>query len=527
MRITGCGLLAGLLLPLAVQAQATGRVSGVVTSDAGQPVPNAQITVQATLLRAVTDSVGRYILGNVPAGSRTVRATSLGHSPQEVTVTVTAGSMTTLDFKLGIVAAKLSEVVVVGYGEQRAATITGSVANVSSEEFVPGPSRDAAQALAGKVAGLGIITPNGDPRRGSEIQLRGVTTVQGSRNPLILIDGVPGSLETVPSSDIESISVLKDGSAAAIYGARASNGVILISTKRHTGGKPTLRYEGFASQQTIYHRPEFLTADDYRRLIAGGTNYTDLGSNTDWQQQILRSPVSQHHYVSVGGGDVGTNYTAALTFDNSQGIFLRSDNQEVTARGDIRHSMFESKLDVDFSFLNREQNYFNGPDFNAAWRQALIHNPTDQVKSDDGMWQERGTYMYWNPVGMIEEENGKVENRDTRIHGTINLRPVDHLRFSVLTGISRGSSLSGSATTFRHFQTTLNALNGTASRERPPVSIGFFRAPARTTTASGRTTSRSSAAIAIRISSTSRSAPTTPSSPRTSSASISCSRAPR
>src|SRR6185503_15117765 len=168
--------------------------------------------------------------------------------------------------------------------------------------------------------------------RGTEIQLRGVTTIQGPRGPLVLVDGVPGNLETVPSSDIEAISVLKDGSASAIYGARASNGVILITTKRHNGGKPTLRYEGYASQQRIYHRPDFLDAADYRRLIAGGTNYEDLKSSTDWQSQILRSPLSQKHYVSVGGGDVGTNYTAALTYDRMQGIFLRSDNSEVTGR---------------------------------------------------------------------------------------------------------------------------------------------------------------------------------------------------
>ena len=205
-----------------------------------------------------------------PPDPHIIRATSTGHSPQELSVTVSAGGTVTADFKLGAVAAKLGEVVVVGYGEQRASSITGAVANVTSEDFVPGPARDAAALLAGKVAGLGIITSNGDPRRGSEIQLRGVTTIQGPRGPLVLVDGVPGNLETVPSSDIEAISVLKDGSAAAIYGARASNGVILITTKRHNGGKPTLRYEGYASQQTIYNRPDFLNAADYRRLMPGG-----------------------------------------------------------------------------------------------------------------------------------------------------------------------------------------------------------------------------------------------------------------
>ncbi|HTE43778.1 MAG TPA: carboxypeptidase regulatory-like domain-containing protein, partial [Gemmatimonadaceae bacterium] len=329
----GCALLLGLLVPIGLQAQATGRISGVVTSDAGLPVPNAQIAVPGAQRRAIADTLGRFTIPNVAPGQYTARATSLGHSPQDVAITVVAGATATANFRLSVIAANLQEVVVVGYGEQKRGTITSAVANVTAEEFVPGPARDAAALLAGKVAGLGITTSNGDPRggavnRGTEIQLRGVTTIQGDRNPLVLIDGVPGSLETVPAPDIASISVLKDGSAAAVYGSRASNGVILITTKRHENGKAALRYDGFVSQQTIYHRPDFLTAADYRRLKADGMGFEDLGSSTDWQKQILRNPVSQRHNASIDGGDVGTNYSAAINYDKAEGIFLRSNNEE-------------------------------------------------------------------------------------------------------------------------------------------------------------------------------------------------------
>jgi len=462
-RIIGA-LLLGCWLPIAGAAQAPGRITGVVRSDAGQPVPNAQITVQATALRALTDSAGRFRITNVPAGAHMVRATAFGHSPQQLDVTVQAGAEVTTDFRLPIIATNLDAVVVVGYGEQRRSTITSAVANVSAEEFVQGPARDAASVLAGKVAGLGVTTATGDPRRGSEIQLRGVTTIQGSRNPLVLVDGIPGTLETVPTPDIASVSVLKDGSAAAVYGSRASNGVILITTKRHNNGKPTLRYDGYVSEQTIYRRPDFLTADDYRRLKGQGFGFEDLGSSTDWQKQILRNPMSNRHNVSIGGGEANTNYTAALTYENAQGIFLRSDNEEVTARGAIRHSMFNGKLDADMTFLSRTQSYFNGPDYGWAWRQALIRNPTDRVTADDGSWQERGTYMYNNPVGLLEEENGNFEGRDTRVHGTVTARPIDHLRMSLMAGVTRGSELVGDATTFKHVNTTLNGQGGTASR---------------------------------------------------------------
>jgi TonB-linked SusC/RagA family outer membrane protein len=462
-RIIGCALLLGLLCPLAARAQ-LGRITGVVTSDAGLPVPRAQVSVLTTQMRAIADSVGRYAIANVPVGRYTVRATSLGHGPQQVDVAVTPGAVATADFRLPIIAAKLQQVVVVGYGEQRRSEITSAVASVSSDEFVQGPARDAASLIAGKIPGLGVTTPSGDPRSGSQISLRGVTTIQGATNPLVLVDGIPGNLETVPGPDIESISVLKDGSAAAVYGSRASNGVILITTKRHEGNKPTLRYDGYVGQQRIYNRPDFLTAADYRRLKGTGMAFEDLGFNTDWESTILRSPASQRHNLSIGGGDVGTNYTASLTYDKAQGIFLRSDNQEVTARGDIRHSMFKGKLDANLSFLNRTQDYFTGPDYGWAWRQALIRNPTDRITADDGSWQERGTYMYNNPLGLIDEQNGAFEGRDTRVYGTVAVRPFESLRFSLMGGTSRGSSLSGNATTFKHVNTTLNGQNGTAAR---------------------------------------------------------------
>ena len=463
-RTIGCALLLGLLMPVAAWAQATGRITGVITSDDGKPVPNAQVSVLTTQLRAIADTAGRYRISNVPAGQYTVRATSLGHSAQETSVTVTDGAVATADFKLPVLAALLQQVVVVGYGEQKRGEITGAVANVTADEFVQGPARDAASVLAGKVAGLGVTTPSGDPTSGTQITLRGVTTIQGSRNPLVLVDGVPGSLETVPTTDIEAISVLKDGSAAAVYGSRASNGVILITTKRHTGGKPTLRYDGYVSQQTIKKRPDFLTAADYRRFKSQGVGFEDLGFSTDWQSQILRSPASQRHNLSIGGGDIGTSYTGSVTYEKTEGIFLRSDNQEVTARGGLRHSMFNGKLDADLQFLNRTQDYFDGPSYGWAWRQALIRNPTDRVTADDGSWQERGTYMYQNPVGLIDEQNGKVEERDTRLHGTVTLRPIEQLRLSLMGGATRSSEMGGTATTFRHVNTTLNGQDGTASR---------------------------------------------------------------
>ncbi|HEX6938082.1 MAG TPA: SusC/RagA family TonB-linked outer membrane protein [Longimicrobiales bacterium] len=460
-----CALLLGLLAPPALDAQSVGQITGVVTSDAGVPLQNATVVVQGTQLGAVTSSNGRYVILNVPAGQHVVEVSLIGYATQRQTVTVVAGAPAIADFRLEAEALALEEVVVIGYGTQERQSITGAVASIRSADFVQGPARDAASLIRGKVPGLAVSTPSGNPTEGSEISLRGITTITGSTAPLVLVDGVPGSLTTVAPQDIESISVLKDGSAAAIYGTRGSNGVILITTKRYVGGAPTIRYDGDVTYSTIYRRPDFLTADDYRRLIAEGYEFEDLGFNTDWQDQVLRNPLSQRHNLTITGGATNTNYTASLSYENREGIFLRSDNRLLTARANIRHAMFDGRLSVEANLVSRTQTRFDGVDYNYVWRQALIRNPTDRMRQEDGLWQERGTYFYTNPLGLIHEVNGEREIRTQRLHGTLTYMPFDGMRLSIMGGTSRSSDLRGGATTFKHVQTTQSGNNGTAWRE--------------------------------------------------------------
>jgi len=469
-RIICCAVLLSLLVPLSVRAQATGQVTGIVRSSDGRPLSGVSVAIPGTSLGAITADNGRYTITNVPAGNHTIQTSIIGYADQELSVTVTAGSPTVLDIQLQTGAVALSEIVVVGYGTQRREQVTGAVASVSSAQFNKGPARDAAALVAGKIPGLVVTTPSGDPRRGSQIRLRGTTTIQGPTNPLILVDGVPGDLETVPAEDIEAISVLKDGSAAAVYGSRASNGVILITTKQHAGGNPTLRYDGYVSQSTIYKSPDFLTSADYQRLVAegfqtpSGESFTDLGFATDWQSVMLREPVSHRHNLTLTGGATNTNYTASLNYEDTQGIFNRSDNQEVTARANIRHSMFDGRLEAEANFLSRTEKNFNGPNFDYVWRQALIRNPTDRVRDEAGNWQEREGYFYVNPAVLVDEQNGEEEERTQRLHGSLTLRPIDRLRFSVLGGTTRLNELSGWATTFQHSNNTILNNGGAASR---------------------------------------------------------------
>ena len=457
-------LVLSLILAPAAMAQQQGTITGLVSSLDGEPLSGASVSVVGTSQGALTGPDGRYTINGVAAGSQTVRATLIGYSPGTAEVTVTAGGSATANLSLESSAVQLEGIVAVGYGTQRREEVTGAVASVSEDDFIQAPARDAASLIAGKIAGLAVSTPSGDPRAGTEISLRGATTINGPRNPLVLVDGVPGSLETVAPQDIEAISVLKDGSAAAVYGSRASNGVILITTKKHQGGAPTINYNTYASYSTLYRTPDFLDAGDYRRLIQEGYAFEDLGFETDWQDEILRNPLSHNHNITVAGGAANTSYTASFNYEDTEGIFLRSDNSDMTGRINVTHSMWDDRLTADLNVHGRNRDYFRGPDFNYIWRQALIRNPTDRIEDEEGNWQERGAYFYTNPLGLVHEQNGDYELRNLRLHGTVTLRPIDPLRISLLLGTERGNSIQGDATTFRHVNTTQSGMNGTANR---------------------------------------------------------------
>src|SRR5438477_313568 len=201
------------------------------------------------------------------------------------------------------------------------------VGSVTAKDFVQTPPRDIASLVAGKIPGLIVNTPSGDPAAGTEVLLRGFGTLNASTSPLVLVDGVPGDLKTVAPQDVASIDVLKDASAAAIYGSRASNGVILITTKRQDSDRPVLRYDSYTSIQSIYKMPDFLTAADVERLAAdsfktpAGNTFTDLGYATDWRRVVMRgTPISYNQNVSEMGGAPGaTDCTAAFAYQNDEG----------------------------------------------------------------------------------------------------------------------------------------------------------------------------------------------------------------
>ena len=451
------------------KAQTSGKkvkVRGVIKDETGEPIIGATVRVKGQSEGTVSDFDGNFTLD--VTDNNTLQISYIGYQTQEFAV----GKQHHFSIVLEEDKKILNEVVVIGYGTQKKGDITSSVGSVKSEDFTAGAINDAGQLIQGKIAGLSVTNPSGNPVGGTEISLRGNTTILGaSTNPLILIDGVPGDFNTVAPEDIESIDVLKDGSAAAIYGSRGTNGVVLITTKKSKGNNINeVQYSGYLSLSTIAKKPNFCDADDYRQQIKDGLRDAawDLGDNTNWIDAITRTGLSHVHNISFKGGNAQTNYIFNVNYRNLQGIFKRSDKEEFQGRAEVNHSMFDDKLRFNFQLLGNQTGYTatsDGGSFNTySWRQALIHNPTEPIKNADGSWHENtGIFNYDNPVSRIYECDGEQKISQTRFSSNITLTPIKELTFNALFSYDKINQEGGYYETKKHISNVRDGMNGYAS----------------------------------------------------------------
>lgn len=442
------------------------KVRGVIKDETGEPIIGATVRVKGQSEGTVSDFDGNFTLD--VTDDNTLQISYIGYQTQEFAV----GKQHHFSIVLEEDKKILNEVVVIGYGTQKKGDITSSVGSVKSEDFTAGAINDAGQLIQGKIAGLSVTNPSGNPVGGTEISLRGNTTILGaSTNPLILIDGVPGDFNTVAPEDIESIDVLKDGSAAAIYGSRGINGVVLITTKKSKGNNINeVQYSGYLSLSTIAKKPDFCDADDYRQQIKDGLRDAawDLGDNTNWIDAITRTGLSHVHNISFKGGNAQTNYIFNVNYRNLQGIFKRSDKEEFQGRAEVNHSMFDDKLRFNFQLLGNQTGYTatsDGGSFNTySWRQALIHNPTEPIKNADGSWHENtGIFNYDNPVSRIYECDGEQKISQTRFSSNITLTPIKELTFNALFSYDKINQEGGYYETKKHISNVRDGMNGYAS----------------------------------------------------------------
>ena len=405
-------------------------VRGVVTDESGLPIIGASVVEKGVPTNGtITDAEGQYSL-TLKNPKSLVVISYVGYK----TVEVTGGNV-----KMKPDNQVLDELVVIGYGTQKKGDITSAITSVKEKDFTVGKVKDAAELIKGKVAGLTIANGSGDPNDNSTIRLRGVISMEGSNTPLVLVDGIEGSLTTVAPENIASIDVLKDASAAAIYGTRGANGVILITTK---GGqreaKTTVNYSAYMSLSQFGKTLDFMDGDDIR---AGKTDFSDKGYDTDWLDAITRTAFSHNHNVIIQGGNKSTTYSADFTYNQDQGVFLKTYNQNFKMNFDVSHWMFNDIVKLQFNMLKTWHE--NGPVDAAGemlYRQAIIRNPTEPIYNDDGSYYENfSVNYYYNPVGIINETQGQYKTESTRMTGTITVEPIKGWQTKLLLSTNRES----------------------------------------------------------------------------------------
>lgn len=380
-----------------------------------------------------TDVDGNFNI-SVPQ-SATLVFTFVGYQTQEVAV----GAQTSISVSLGADVTSLSEVVVVGYGSQEKKEITSSVVSLSTKEFNKGNINDPAQLLQGKVPGLSVYNRGGDPNSNATIRLRGISTVGQNTSPLVVIDGVIGaSLDNVDPNDIESVNVLKDGSAAAIYGSRGSSGVILVTTKKgssRNGGLSTT-YNGYISAATIARQQPLMSPSEY---VAAGGN--DLGSKTDWVDEVTRTGVSHVHNVAISGGNQQTTFRLSTNFRNVEGILEKSGFDQINGRANLTHSALNNKLrfDLSMALTNRKSNY----SFNEALRYAVLYNPTAPVYFENGNYFQAILFDNFNPVAIINQNINEGKRKTLNYNAKVDYEVIDGLTFTINYGQQYENTLNG------------------------------------------------------------------------------------
>jgi TonB-dependent starch-binding outer membrane protein SusC len=505
-------LLVAMVVPVVAQ---NGRITGTVADSAtGQPVVGAAVSVAGLSLVTTTAGNGQYSLGNVPAGARQVTVARIGYSPATKAVVVVAGETAALSFQLAPQAIVLNEVVAVGYGTQRRRDLTGAVASVTTEALERTPIISIDQLMQGTGAGVQVSTASSAPGGGISVRIRGTASITGNSEPLYVIDGFPiendingaalgGRDRTVPANplsalnpnDVESIQVLKDASATAIYGARGANGVVIITTKQGRGTRPSLSVDYYTGAQTVAKKYDLLGAKDYMAYANAYVKNSDslaalpfpnpdtVTIDTDWQDEIFRSAGLQNFQLTLRGASQGANITRyALSggFNQQDGIVVGSGFQRMSGRLNVTQSV-GSRLELGGNMTasrarSRQAQTDGQQNRNAgAVSAALQYSPNLPVRRLSG--PDSGSYSLQrqdipgvldppdtpNPVSLAQEVSDSLA--DTRLLGNV------YADYTILEGLRARVNLGADyADRWRYTyypRTTLRGMdaNGDAQRD--------------------------------------------------------------
>lgn len=398
-------LLSSALLLVSTLTFAQSKVSGTVKDANGEPLIGVSVMEVGTNNGAVTDMNGNYTL-NVKPGAK-LKLSYIGFTPQ----TVKAGSNSQIVLQEDNTA--LNEVVVVGYGTMRRKDVTSSITTVKAEDLNQGVFTDPGQMLQGKVPGL-VVSSTADPNGSPTITLRGASTLRtGAMSPYYVVDGIPGvDISIVSPEDIESIDVLRDATATAIYGSKAANGVIIITTKKGSKERTNVTYNGYVAFDNILKKYDVCTADDLRQY-AKDNNITlkDGGANMDWQDEVLRTGISHNHNVNISGGNGSTNYMISADLRKREGVIKMTGFDRFNVRSLVSTKTLKDHLTISIGANMMYGKHFGVPSGNegASVLDAMnYYSPTNAVKNADGTWTVGSGSKNYNPLALMEENKSET-----------------------------------------------------------------------------------------------------------------------
>lgn len=466
LRHYALGLLLLLVNQLAIAQVST--VTGKVTDGNKAPLAGVTVAVKGKKIATNTSNDGSYSLENVAAGD-VLLFSSVGFNSVEQKVVTGSNAMVILT----VAANNLNEVVVVGYGTTRKRDLTGSVATISAKDFQKGQISTPEQMIAGKLPGVSIISNGGQPGSGSTIRIRGGSSIRASNDPLIVIDGVPLSsdgisgagnpLSFINPNDIESFTVLKDASAAAIYGTRAANGVILITTKKGTGGKMKINFSTTVSASAITKKVAVLSADEFRAVVNAKGTAAQKGlmgtANTDWQSEIYQTAFATDNNITISGGIKKLPYRVSIGYANQNGVLITDNLQRSSLSLVLNPTFFNNHLKVDLNVKgSAQQTRFANT---GAIGGAVSFDPTQPVYSalkDNRFggfyeWRDLSTatglvnLVGRNPVGLLNQTESK--SNPYRSIGNLQLDYKFHFLPELRANLNMGYDISeGRGTTF-------------------------------------------------------------------------------
>ena len=456
-------------------AQQSSTIKGVVKDQKGEPLIGVSIVVKGTTNGTASDFDGNFTL-DVPDNS-TLVFSFIGFKSQEVRYT----GQKTLNIVLAEDSETLDEVVVVGYGSQKKGEITSSVTSVKASDFNKAPVVNPMQLVEGRVAGLTVSRGSTDPNGEVKVQMRGASSLKGSNEPLVIIDGMPGnmtSLNAIAPEDIEAIDVLKDGSAAAIYGTRGNNGVIIVSTRRPQAGTTQVDYSGYIMHEAVYKRPEILNGDEF---VAYGketnnANIRDFGGRDNHYDALLNKSNFTHvHNLTATGGNGKTNYRASLNYKKNDGMIRNTSRETINGSIAVNHRAFDDKLQLSFNLANSfvkvdavsddVDKVGDIPNYGILY-QAIRINPTMPIYKEDGsFWETYSGYEDFNPVARIYQRTKKKEFKNLLANFKAQYEIIPGLTAAAFFAMEKNDALTNDYSMREEYSQYKDGTNGRAKKE--------------------------------------------------------------